>query len=67
MLGVLLPGAFAMIAPARQALEYGDSKLELGLPLCDLDRGACGHRRLRADGGGMGAASLRTRIAGALT
>lgn len=33
MLGVLLLIAFAMIAPAQQALEYGDRKLELGVPL----------------------------------
>jgi TRAP-type C4-dicarboxylate transport system permease small subunit len=33
MLGVLVLIALAMIAPAQQALEYGDRKLELGVPL----------------------------------
>ena len=33
MLGVLVLITLAMLAPAQQALEYGDRKLELGVPL----------------------------------
>ena len=33
MLGVLGLVTLAMLAPAQQALEYGDRKLELGVPL----------------------------------
>jgi TRAP-type C4-dicarboxylate transport system permease small subunit len=33
MLGVLALITLAMLAPAQQALEYGDRKLELGVPL----------------------------------
>ena len=33
MLGLLVALTAAMVAPALQALEYGDRKIELGLPL----------------------------------
>lgn len=33
MLAVLVAFAWAMVSPALQALDYGDRKLELGLPL----------------------------------
>ena len=33
MLGLLVLMTLAMVAPAHQALEYGDRKLELGVPL----------------------------------
>ena len=33
MLGLLVLMTLAMVAPAQQALEYGDRKLELGVPL----------------------------------
>ena len=40
MLGMLVMIVWAMIAPAFQAWEYGDRKLELGLPLFVIWAGA---------------------------
>ncbi len=40
MLAVLAVIAYAMVAPALQALDYGDRKLELGLPVWVVWAGA---------------------------
>ena len=40
MLAMLVLIAWAMVAPALQALDYGDRKLELGLPLWAVWAGA---------------------------
>ena len=53
MLAMLALLAYAMVAPALQALDYGDRKLELGLPLWVVWAGAmAGDGRIGPGGAG---------------